>query len=119
MKATKPSEGKDDGAQLLIATADVGPVSGANHLPQSLILGRFVPLFVNARSNCQRACINVLQHLEEKILVEMHKPSLLIHLLPNFFFFFALLLLRFITIDRWIFVGVGCSLHLRFTATPR
>lgn len=117
VEAAETAEGEDDGSQLLVAAADVGPVAGTDHLPEPLILGSTVPELAHTRSRRKGPGIHVLQHLEQHVLVEvLHHPNIAS---PSFIHYTAqfdphlLHHLRIFRFDRtlhlWERVGVQAS----------
>ena len=74
MEATEATEREDHGSQLLLTAPCVCPLLCADQFPEPLVLRSFVPLFVHASRHRQRPRVHVLQHLEQKVVVETPQP---------------------------------------------
>lgn len=116
VKTPEATEGEDHGTQLLLAAAGVGPLLGADQLPQPLVLRRLVPLLVHATRHRQRLRIHVLKHLEQQILVKIPKPAKFLgHLIVVFsiVLLFQLYLLHLLIVAGSRFAVTGeRALHL-------
>lgn len=111
VKAAEAAEGKDDRSELGGGGAGVGPVPGADQLPEALVLRRVVPLLAHARRHGQGLRVHVLQHLEQEVVVQIHESATL----PNPLCFFRFFHLRLYLLHLLIllFVAERSTLHRR------
>lgn len=111
VKAAEAAEGKDDRSELGGGGAGVGPVPGADQLPEALVLRRVVPLLAHARRHGQGLRVHVLQHLEQEVVVQIHESATL----PNPLWFFRFFHLRLYLLHLLIllFVAERSTLHRR------